>query len=66
MRQTTLLLTAVTTALALGTAHFYREYRALAQSVAAGKEQCTQQIAQLKSEHGAQLEKLQQPLVRGQ
>jgi hypothetical protein len=66
MRKTTLLLAAVTIALALGTAYFYREYRRLAQTVAGDQAQCTQQIAQLESEHRAQLERLQQPLVRGQ
>lgn len=66
MRKPTLLLATVTTAFALGAAYSYREYRALAQNIAADKEQCTQQIVRLQDEYQAQMEPLQRQLIQGQ
>lgn len=64
MNRSTLLLAALTTALGLGTVHFYREHAALARDIALDQERCAEAIARLQSEHQARIAELQQHLMQ--
>lgn len=66
MPKSTLILAFATTALGLSTVYFQRQHNALMQNLASNKEQCTQEVARLQSDHQARLNELQQHLLQGQ